>query len=335
MRVLHVNDIANIGTYLVREARARGLDWELLEIARVDPTWSPRTRPLRRALRGAAWEVQLASRARTCDLLHVHGGTVDAHTWWVRRPMALHLHGSDARIARYTPRYRRVVERAIRRAQCVFYTTPDLAPHVLDLRPDALLHPVVVDPGTLAPIRELREDGPIVFPSRWDESKGGARLIETLRAVRAAMPQMRIEGLNWGERAGQAVALGVHLVPRMSHDAYVKWLSSASMAIGQATGVMGASELETMALGVPLVMPLYEKWYEGDHPSLHGIPVYGQRVDRLADIPAAVREAVIYAHHDHHPTDARAWVNAHHGPAQAVDSLLAAYEALEIPQWKE
>ncbi|MBB6334258.1 hypothetical protein [Schaalia hyovaginalis] len=325
MRVLHVNDIASIGTHLVREARSRGLDWDLLPIARVDPAWSPRMRPVRRALRGAAWELRLCAKALPSDLIHVHGATVDAHTWWVPRPMALHLHGSDARIARYDLARRSCVERAITRAGLVFYTTPDLAEHVLDLRPDALLHPVVVDAAAAPRVRELPETGPIVFPSRWDDSKGGDRLFEVLRAVRSAAPEARIEGVDWGDRAGEAAKLGVRLVPRMSHDGYLSWLSTGRLAVGQATGVMGASELEAMTIGIPLVMPLLARWYSGDHPSLRDVPVVAERVDRLDDIPAAVREAVGEGMGLRAPTEAASWVAAHHGPSQAVDSLLASY----------
>lgn len=329
MRVLHVNDIANIGTYLVREARRRGLDWGLLPIARVDPRWSARARGVRRALRGANWELRLASNALPSDLLHVHGATVDAHTWWVPRPMALHLHGSDARLARYDPNRRRCVERAIARAALVFYTTPDLAEHVLDLRPDALLHPVVVDVAAVPRVHALPETGPIIFPSRWDESKGGDRLLAALRAVRSAAPNARIEGIDWGERAKEAADLGVRLIPRMDHEEYLSWLSTARLAVGQATGVMGASELETMATGIPLIMPLLGRWYSGGEPSTCDVPVLGARVDQLEDIPGAVREAVVEGLRWESPTNASAWVSAHHGPVQAVDSLVETYTRLE------
>lgn len=93
MKVLHVNNIARIGSALVRQARSRGLDWSLYDTARTDPRWSARTRALRRALRGAAWETGLARRALGTDLLDVHGATVTAHTRWLRLPYVLHLHG--------------------------------------------------------------------------------------------------------------------------------------------------------------------------------------------------------------------------------------------------
>jgi len=71
VKVLHVNDVARIGTALVRRARDEGLAWDLYDTARVDPGWSPRMRPVRRALRGIRWEAGLVRRAVRADLLEL------------------------------------------------------------------------------------------------------------------------------------------------------------------------------------------------------------------------------------------------------------------------
>ena len=60
------------------------------------------------------------------------------------------MHGTDIRVRRYEARYSGLVADAVRRARDVYYTTPDLAEHVMDLRPDAVLQPVIVDVEELA-----------------------------------------------------------------------------------------------------------------------------------------------------------------------------------------
>ncbi|MCL3776978.1 MULTISPECIES: hypothetical protein [unclassified Actinomyces] len=330
MRVLHVNDVARIGSALVAEAARQGLSWSLYDTARVDPSWSPRTRALRRALRGAAWEAGLLQRALATDLLSVHGATVTAHTRWLRRPYTLHLHGTDIRTRRYEERYTSLVTDAVRGALDVYYTTPDLAEHVLDLRDDATLQPVIVDvrevpeavPGRPAPPR-------ILFPSRWDPAKGGENQLELLRALRGRLgDDVVLEGIDWGAHAHLAAREhGVRLLPRMSHEAYATWLASGTLAVGQLTGTMGVSELEAVATGVPLVMPLNRHWYDGAHDTTADVPVLGGPADP-ADLVETALQGVVDGLDGHVPVGARAWVQHHHSPERAVVRLVERYNAL-------
>lgn len=323
VRVLHVNDVARIGSALVSQARSAGLDWSLYDTARVDPQWSPRTRGLRRALRGAAWEAGLARRAVAADLLDIHGATVTAHTRWLRRPYVLHLHGTDIRVRRYEAAYASLVEGAVREAHDVYYTTPDLAEHVLDLAPEATLQPVIVDvteiPVSDAPPGVRR----VVFPSRWDSSKGGDLQLRVLGALRSAFGKdLRLEGLDWGTNASRAAReFDVLIHPRMTHASYASWMASGTAAVGQMTGVLGVSELEAVATGVPVVVPLRPQWYDGRHETTTDVPVLAGPVD-AEDAVDAVVEGVRAALAGTVIPGARQWVERHHSPARAVERLL-------------
>lgn len=330
MRVLHVNDVARIGSALVAEATRQGLDWSLYDTARVDPSWSPGTRALRRALRGAAWEAGLLRRAVRADLLSIHGATVTAHTRWLRRPYTLHLHGTDIRERRYEERWAALVTSAVRKAQDVYYTTPDLAEHVLDLRADATLQPVIVDVSEMPEATAATTGRPrILFPSRWDPAKGGERQLELLRALRARLgDDVVLEGLDWGANARLAARdHGVRLLGRMSHEAYARWLASGTLAVGQLTGTMGVSELEALATGVPLVMPLNRHWYDGAHETTAQVPVLGGPTDPT-DLVRAALQGVLDALGGAAPAGGRAWVRSHHGPQRAVARLAERYAAL-------
>ncbi|RAX22902.1 MULTISPECIES: hypothetical protein [unclassified Actinomyces] len=323
MKVLHVNDVARIGSALVRQARSIGLDWSLYDTARVDPQWSARTRTLRRALRGAAWEAGLLRRALPADLLDVHGATVTAHTRWLRRPYVLHLHGTDIRVRRYESSYTALVERAVREARDVYYTTPDLAEHVLDLAPAATLQPVIVDIRELPVVTEKAGNRPrVLFPSRWDVAKGGATQLNLLASLREEFgDNVELEGLDWGENASTAAQdYGVVLRPRMSHRDYARWLGTGTLAVGQMTGYMSISELEVIATGTTTVMALNSRWYDGAHPTTRDVPVLGgpTEPERLLETTVeGVRQALDGAR----VNGGREWVAANHSPARAVERL--------------
>jgi hypothetical protein len=270
---------------------------------------------------------------------------VTAHTDWLRRPCVLHLHGTDIRVRRYQARYADLVTRAVRRARDVYYTTPDLAEHVLDLRPDAVLQPVVVDvdelvghePAESAGLAEPTEPaesvehGPfrVLFASRWDAAKGGELQVEVLDALRSAYgDSIVLEGLDWGEGAPRAARdHGVELRPRMGHDAYARWLATGSVAVGQMTGCMGVSELEAVGSGVTTVMALDRRWYDGTHDTTRDVPVLGGPVDR-SDMVEAVVRGVGRALDGERVTNGRAWVAEHHSPRRAVARLVERFDRL-------
>ncbi|WP_103063840.1 hypothetical protein [Actinomyces qiguomingii] len=334
MKVLHVNDVARIGSALVRQARSSGLDWSLYDTARVDPRWSPRSRALRRALRGAAWEAGLARRALFADLLDVHGATVTAHTRWLRRPYVLHLHGTDIRVRRYEPAYTALVERAVREARDVYYTTPDLAKHVLDLAPEATLQPVIVDVREIPVATGRGGQRPrILFPSRWDAAKGGANQLELLAALRDEYGyEIELEGLDWGENAAVVARdFGVVLRPRMSHRDYGRWLGSGTLAVGQMTGYMGISELEAIATGTTTVMALDSRSYDGTHPTTRDVPVLGGLADDEQLVEVALN-GVRQGLGGKRVSDGRAWVAANHSPALAVERLQERFMKLNLGQ---
>lgn len=352
-RVLHVNDSAFTTTVLLREADHRHLPWSYQPLAVVDPSWRGVTGGMRWAVRGTPWALSLAYRASLADVLHVHGATVARHTSWIPRPYVLHLHGTDIRSLQYDPRYAKPIARAIDRAAAVLYSTPDLAAHARLRRPDASLLSVPIDVATL-PSWRPGEQPTVFFSSRWEPVKGLDVQLSIVAALRREHgSDVRLVGVDWGIGAAAARELGVELHPRSSHEAFLELLSRSAVVIGQPTGMLAASELEAVGIGVPVVAPLRPDWYASGQSSVPVPPVIGglaigktfrlpeQDSSRQPDLPSpderldlaeALAAAASVALRDPHAASRRAngrvWLESTHGSARAVDQLRSLYRAI-------
>lgn len=345
-RVLHINDCAFSTTNLMTAARRCGLPWRYQPLAVTDPAWHGVGRIVRRGVRGAGWLARLAANAARADLLHIHFATVVQHTGWVPRPYVLHLHGTDIRSYQYDPHLGPLVRRAVEGARAVLYSTPDLAPHIR-WREDARLFPVPIDVAAL-PTWQPDPVRTVFFASRWDEVKGSGVQLAAARAL-GTLAGVRILGIDWGPDAAAARAAGVTLLPRLAHADFLAALARAHVVVGQPTGMLAASELEALGIGVPVVAPLQGEWYVESGAAVppvlggtaladaHVLPPQdpatgGVRMLAAAEI-AALAEAVAAlaseALADPAAASARlagaAWLAAEHGADAGVVRLLGLY----------
>lgn len=314
-RVLHVGEAARTAAFLIDEAHRRGLPWDHLPLA--DPTlrWPGPAARLQRAARGAVWLARLRLVAARHDVIHLHSASTYGHSRYAAHRFVLHCHGTDVRTAQYEPRLGPVVRAALDRAERVLYSTPDLAEHILPRRPDATYFPVPVDMRAL-PAWTRPEQPRIVFASRWEGVKGLERQLEVAAALRSALgDRAELVGLDWGPAAEEARARGIRLVPRLDHDRYVEWLAGSTAVIGQASGILSASELEALGSGAPLLVPVPLPLYAADPP-----PVLGGDVE---DVVEAARGLVEGA--PHAAQTGRDWVTRVHGTTRAVDELCTLY----------
>lgn len=337
--VLHLSDPAYTATLLSRAAAETGRRWQVLPLA-IAPPGDGAAAIAAKAARGLRWECELAVARAQAQRVHVHSVLARRHAGWAfGRRFALHLHGTDIRTNQYLDQHRRLVHDTVRRAQTVFYSTPDLREHVSPLREDARLVPVPVSltertaegraTARPAALRELIGDREFVFfSSRWQEVKGGERQIEIARALTRSLSGPSdpvVLGLDWGPLAGEAEAAGVRLIGRMPHDEFLATVGAARLCVGQLSGVLGASELDALAADVPMVAPLNPQWYDGSHPSLVVPPVVGGvdlgmsgSADDLVDL---VREEL--SSPELRPT--RPWVQEHHSGQAALAEVLSGY----------
>jgi hypothetical protein len=152
-----------------------------------------------------------------------------------------------------------------------------------------------------------------------------AQLETARRAVSALAGKARVVGLDWGPAAPQARDVGVSLVPTRPHADYLALLAGATVVIGQAGGILSASELEAIGSGVPLVVPVPLPLYDAVRP-----PVLGDSPDSAVEAAVAVVDGAL----SHDGAAARAWVDEQHRPGLGVDIVTEVYDRLAANGWR-
>ena len=308
---LHVNEAAFTAQRMIAEATRRGYRWDFLPKAAAAQDWRGLTGKARKAVLGGAWVARLRLQAKRHDVVHVHSASTLAHARLGAPRYVLHCHGSDVRTAQYTPAQGDSIRAGLREAEAVFFSTPDLAEHVLPHRADAIYLPVPIDVDGIAEWAPADGKPAVVFASRWSPEKDSAtQLAVAAELVKALGDRADVVGLDWGPQAPDAAAAGVRLVPTGEHASYLRLLSTAHVVVGQSAGILAASELEAMAAGTPVVVPVPLPLYEAP-------PVFGGSV---TDAVAAVAE-LLDGTAGHDPGKARAWVRDVHGVEHAVDTV--------------
>ncbi|HEX5403000.1 MAG TPA: hypothetical protein VFX16_11940 [Pseudonocardiaceae bacterium] len=308
--VLHVNDAAFTAERMITEARRRGYTWDFLPKAAPAQDWRGLTGHARKAVIGAAWVARLKLLARRHDIVHVHSASTLAHSRLGAPRYVVHCHGTDVHTALYDSARSGSIIAGLRDAEAVCYATPDLAEHVLPHRPDATYVPIPIDVSDVSIDIPANNRPTVFFASRWSRDKGVAVELEVARGLAALGDKVDIVGIDWGPSAAEAAAIGVRLVPRCDHADFVRLLAGADVVIGQATGNLGVSDLETLAVGSPLLIPVPIPLYADTAP-----PVLGGSV---ADTVAAA-EALVAGSRPHDADGVRSWVRDRHGVPAAVD----------------
>lgn len=248
-RVLHLNDCAFVGEHLVAAARRSGRPWRIL---RPEQTWAP-VRPGRTTttrLDEARTLARIARATARAQVVHVHFATTVRRLRPIavpRRPYVLHLHGTDIRTLWADPNRHAQIQAYIDGAAHVFYSTRDNEHNATTARADAEYLPIFIEPTQLP---SWTPGEHVVFASRWEEVKGLEDMLRVARDLVSAGVDVR--GLDWGPGASLAAEVGVKLLPKMPHDEFLRFLSSAGVVIGQATSILSVSEVEAMGIGVPL-----------------------------------------------------------------------------------
>jgi glycosyltransferase involved in cell wall biosynthesis len=319
--VVHLNDIAWVGSSLVTALREAGTQAELVDPARPGGAGSGPARlillPIR--LLSLTWTALRVRRLKP-DLVHLHY----ARHGWVAPllgvPYVLHCHGTDVRATLPGRGWGRIVAPAMRGAAAVVYATPDLAPWVARYRPDGQFLPNPI-PMPSMPVTEIGAD--VLLGARLDPVKGATAIGELMAELLRRRPSTSVTLIAHGsgvDRLRGTLGGATTVIPPVPHAELTTLLAGHRAAVGQMeVGALGNFELEAMAAGLPTAARFrFPDAYAVPPPVIDGVDaadVARQLAELLDDEPSRVARGEA----------SRAWVAEHHAPSKVAERLIGIY----------
>lgn len=319
MRIAQINDIASVASELTRGLQARGHDVTLMQPPLRGARLHPLVKPLVGPARAMEWVDLLRKiHAGKYELAHIHYAYLGNVGALGGVPYILHCHGTDLRES--TAFTRPLIRNALRHARHVFYSTPDLARYLHDLRPDAEFLPNPIDTRAFDIEKPPSEAHDVFICCGLTEVKGVERIYNACRRLAVRRPDVRFTAIGEGPVAREFEALGnVTLLPRQPRSRFPGIINAHAVVLGQARlGAIGMAELEAMSCGRPVVT-----WFNQPHvyaeepPCIRAVDGYdlAQAVIQLVDDPS-LRDSLGVA--------ARAWIQRYHG----LDEVVARVETV-------
>lgn len=281
LKVLHVHDVAFVGSTLVSGLRSIGVDAELYTFLSIKNSKLPK---ILRAFSTAVLRFLEVFRLgryignKSFDIIHVHYGSFAYLALLNRIPFYLHIHGTDVRKFIHWPVLGNIIRKGLEKAITVFYTTPDLKELVEPYRKDAVFFPNPIDTDKFRPpVDQKPTQTPVIFNiNKIDRFKGLDRVLSGLELLWEQMPEVQVMMFGFGNALEEAQDFltrhaedpRLTLLSRVLHEEMVKLIQNSTLVLGQmSTGAMGCSELEAMACAKPVVCNFsYESMYPSPPP---------------------------------------------------------------------
>lgn len=258
MKVLHINDIANVGSTLVAGLKQLGHTADLRRLRLFAAKQPSLVKML--ALPWRLYEISEVNREIKrvkYDVVHIHF----AYLGWTGivggYPYFLHCHGSDVRRWLRDPIRRRLFGQSLGQARSVFYSTPDLAQPVSSVRPDALFLPNPVNVTHFEPVTKAENQQPVrvLIISELSPIKKASVAFEAVKRLIANHPEVQVTAINRGlDRSHYYDTPGVTFTAPVPYEDMPALINAHDIVIGQfGIGSIGMAELEGLACGKPVI----------------------------------------------------------------------------------
>jgi hypothetical protein len=163
-----------------------------------------------------------------------------------------HAHGSEIRITDSNGSTISQIDETTRfgleNSPLTLFSTPDLESPISEFSSSYKWVPHFAISRISKPVENSQID--LFFASSWNTWKGANQVLELLKQIQQRRRDLRAQGVLLGELAPDAAELGVELLPTMSRKSFNRKLAGAKVVIGQGFGIIGASELEAILMGV-------------------------------------------------------------------------------------
>ena len=308
MRVLHLNNPAQVASNLVRAQRSLGLESSLVVTS--TKGWHSNfdhnlsdidTRQVQGKLSVGK---KLYDLVKECDILHYHGQAVsegyrDLVMWSgiMNKPVILHHHGSEIRNKQYPKFASKLVKHR-------YVSTPDL----LEFVPDAEWLPNPVNLDNLE-YSETGTDGPLKIlhaPTN--------RQVKNTAAVLDAISQVEMDGLD----------IQFTLVENVQHSELIEQVSKNDLVIDWLNpefGIYGVFSIESMAQGRTVICTLTDSLY-----GKYDLPIISiQPEDLVSKITEIYNDRQILADRGKSGHD---FVQKYHNPMESAKTVIERYKAV-------
>ena len=328
MRILHVREVANVGSTLVQGLRVRGHEAELMPARAAGGAYPFLVKGLFLPHRlGEAIRINRYVHQGNFDVVHIHV----AYMGWLGilggYPYLLHTHGHDIRANLSHPLMGWFTRRALERAVRVFYATPDLAPVAKSVREDAVFIPNPVNTDRFRPLERAANERPrVLLISRLEPIKGISLAFRVVEEVKRRLPQVEVDTFAWGPLYRKFRACDrVRFIPTVPYSQMADLINRYDMVLGQfSLGILSMSELEAMACGKPVVSYFkYLEAYDAPPPLISG-----RHPEELADNMTALLEDS--SARKELGESGRSWVEDHHDYLKVARMLEEHYMQREL-----
>lgn len=326
MKILHINNVANVSATMVEALQALGQSAELRRMRLVAGSRSTAAKLLASPLRLQ----ELASINRQVktgryDIIHIHF----AYLGWLgiagRYPYLLHCHGSDVRRDLQDSLRRWPILQSLKHARVVYYVTPDLQAVVTPFRADARFMPDPIHTDHFRP-QDVAHAGPprVLIISRLDPVKRVDIAFEAVRHLQARRLVAQVTAFNFGPQRAEFLGRpGIEYISGVSYEQMPDLIRQHDIIVGQfGLGSMGMTELESLACGRPVVCNFQ---YPGFYPQPPPIFCATDPVQAAEHLAALLENPALRLSAGQ---QGRAWVEQYHGYLSIGRQLLETYQAM-------
>ena len=273
MKILHVHNVAFVGTTLVDA---------LNNTENIKAIFFERERFSKGMVIHLKNMIKFRSfvNKKNPDIIHIHYLPTSLYALFAGKKFILHLHGSDIRGLSITSKeycvreiiYRKFKKYILRKAQLVFYSTPNLKKDVDVVRKDAIFIPNPIKIKTILKkeVGELKKTIDILFFAALSDHKGADIAFPAFEKIKSIYnDKVNIVCINFGKEKEKYNKYSfVRCVEKIKHENINDFLNEFDIIIGQLkVGAIGVSELEVMGLGIPLISNFkYNDFYQEECP---------------------------------------------------------------------
>ncbi len=321
-----VHDVAGVAGVQAKLLRSAGHDVDQISLPQTGASWRWPAKGIALPFRVAAYKPAIDRlRVGKYDVIHIHWLTQGIVGELAGRSFFVQAHGSDAHLNADNPIYRPITRSVLKRAEAVFYVTPDLRALLKDAEGKLLYLPNPVDVKALAPKAVPERVERMLIFTRLDPVKGVDRIFP---AVERLARVVEVTALDWGplSRAySQAYGRWVRFIPVVPHPEIGPFLEQFDVVIGQMKqGSLGLSEIESLASGRPVITGIDWELYRDDPPPV----IQASSPDAIIEAVEQLRQGRLEI--GSLANAAMAWAERNHGLEHHLELLEAGYFGSEL-----